>query len=213
MYTVALLAQKGGVGKTTLVLSLAVQAQLARKKSGVVDADPQATASSWFLTRQNAGKKVPVVASAPDAKRLREAVKDAEEDGFEWLFIDTPAGVSELPATAAALADLILIPTAPSVFNMDALAPTVKLVRGLKKPAFFIVNKGRSKGINDECAVALTSAYGLPAVNTHISLRAPIADGERDGITLAELTSKDASITKGKDEFRALWTWLTKQGG
>jgi hypothetical protein len=73
------------------------------------------------------------------------------------------------------------------------------------------VNKGRSKGINDECALALTSAYGLPAVNTHISHRLPIVDAGSEGLTLAELSGKDTSIEKGRDEFRALWTWLIRQ--
>lgn len=213
MFTVAVLAQKGGVGKTTLVLSLAAQAQLARKRAAVADADPQSTASSWFLTRQESGKNTPVVAAASDAKTLKEAVADAKEDGFEWLFIDTPPGVSEVPATAAGLADLVLIPCGPSRFDMDAMAPTVKLIKNTGKAgaAFFLVNKGRSKGINDECAVALTSAYGLPAVNTHISHRLPIADAGSAGLTLAELDSKDGSIEKGRAEFRALWTWLNKQ--
>lgn len=213
MFTVAVLAQKGGVGKTTLVLSLAAQAQLARKRSGIVDADPQATASSWFLTRQHAGKKGPVVAAAADAKRLKEAVADAKADRFDWLFIDTPAGVSELPATAASLADFVLLPCVPSRFDMDAMAPTVKLIKktGKASTSFFLVNKGRSKGINDECALALTSAYGLPAVNTHISHRLPIADAGSEGLTLAELKGRDTSIEKGREQFRALWTWLNKQ--
>lgn len=93
MYTVALLAQKGGVGKTTLVLSLAAQAHAARKRAAVVDADPQQTASSWFLTRQGVVKKAPLVAAAADPALLKEAVADAKHDGFDWLFIDTPASV------------------------------------------------------------------------------------------------------------------------
>jgi hypothetical protein len=94
---------------------------------------------------------------------------------------------------------------------MDAMAPTVKLVRQSGKPAFFLVNRGRSKGINDECALALTSAYGLPAANTHISHRLPISDAESDGLVLTELASKDTSVTKGREEVLALWKWLTKQ--
>jgi chromosome partitioning protein len=216
VYTVAFLAQKGGVGKTTLALTLAVQAELAGESSGVIDADPQATASGWALARarprpEGQGKPSPPVAAAHDAATLRRAIQDAREDGLGWLFIDTPAGVSELPVTAAGLADLLLMPCVPSVFNMDALASTVKLVRHLNKPAFFLINRGRSKGINDECALALTSAYGLPATNAHISHRLPIADAEQSGAALVESLSKDSSVEKGKDEFRALWKWLKAQ--
>jgi cellulose biosynthesis protein BcsQ len=119
MYTVALLAQKGGVGKSTLVRALAVQAHLARMKGGIVDADPQATTSGWHLRRQEravaATRPTPVtdaeveairravqprVSAAPNPVLLSQAVDDARDDGFAWLFVDTPAGVSELPATA-----------------------------------------------------------------------------------------------------------------
>jgi hypothetical protein len=96
-------------------------------------------------------------------------------------------------------------------FNMDAMASNVKLARLARKPAFFIVNRGRSKGINDDCALALTTAYGLPAVNTHISQRMPIADAERTGLTLLEIASREPSAENGKGEFRALWEWLSKQ--
>lgn len=232
MYIVALLAQKGGVGKSTLVRALAVQAQLARASVGIVDADPQATTSGWHLRRQekalaDAGTVTdaeaeairravkPPVSAAPDPVLLCQAVDDARDDGFNWLFVDTPAGVSELPATAAELADLVLIPCTPSVDDMDAMGPTVKLAKKSGNPAFFVVNKGRSKGINDECAVGLASAYGLPATHTHISARLPIVDAGSVGRVLAELDpgNHDGSITKGKAEFRALWKWLTKQAG
>lgn len=211
MYTVALLAQKGGVGKTTLALSLAVQAELAGKRAGVLDIDPQASASGWYLTRKTNGKETPLVASAPDVDLLRQAQVDAREDGLEWLFVDTAAGVSELPSAAAGIADLLLIPCLPAIFDMDAMAPTVRLARKSGKPAFFIVNRGRSKAINDECALALTSAYGLPAVNTHISTRLPIPDAAQLGQALPEFVSKDQSVAKGKEEFTALWNWLQKR--
>jgi chromosome partitioning protein len=211
MFTVALLAQKGGVGKTTLTVTLAVQAELAGHRSGIVDADPQGTASGWYLARKKQGKDTPLLASVTDPARLREAVRDAREDGIEWLFLDTPAGVSELPATAADLADILLLPCVPSVFNMDAMEATVRLAKRLRRSAFFLVNRGRSKGINDECALALTSAYGLPAVNTHITHRLPIADAEQSGSTLPELVGRDPSVERGRDEFRALWQWLEKQ--
>lgn len=212
MYTVALLAQKGGVGKSTLALSLAVQAELAGARAAVIDADPQGTSSGWYLARKKTGKETPIVASVTEPRMLRQAVSDARADGYEWLFIDTPAGVSELPATAADAADLLLLTCVPSVFDMDAMEPTVRLAKRLRKAAFFVVNKGRnSKAINDECALALTSGYGLPAVSTHILLRLPIADAAQTGTALPELASKDPSVERGKEEFRALWQWLNRQ--
>jgi chromosome partitioning protein len=211
MFTVALLAQKGGVGKTTLAYTLAVQAELADTSAAVLDADPQASAWSWSRKRLAGGKDTPSVASVGTPDKLREAFTHARAQDFDWLFIDTPAGVSELPATAAALADLLLIPCVPSVLNMEALASTVKLAQQAHKPAYFLVNRGRSKAINDDCLAALVSAYGLPATNAHVSARLPIVDAEAEGLALVELSAKDPSIGKGQDEFRVLFDWLTKQ--
>jgi chromosome partitioning protein len=213
MFKVALLAQKGGVGKTTLTLALAVQAERSKQRAAVVDADPQATASGWFQRRQERGVEAPIVASVPEPSRLPAAVKDAQEDGFGWLFFDTPAGVSDQSVAAAELADLLLIPCVPSLFNMDAMASTVKLAKRVGVPTYFLVNRGRSKAINDDCLVSLTSAYGLPAANAHINTRMPIADAEMTGLTLAEMQSNDSSIKKGQEEFVALWQWLKKQKG
>lgn len=212
MHTVALICPKGGVGKTTLSLAIAVQAELEGKTVGVIDADPNPIASAWAQRRKDQhGKDTPIVAAAPDAQRLQDAVQAAREDGLDWLIIDTPAGVSDIQAMAAHLADLILMPCVPSVFNMDGLASGVSAAKKAKKPAFFVINRGRSKGINDECLVGLTSAYGLPAINIHISDRKSAMDSEAKGQSLVENISKEPAVAKSKAEFTALWTWLNKQ--
>lgn len=213
MYAVALLAQKGGVGKTTLAVSLAVQAELAGFRAGIVDADPQANASGWLKRRKKAqGKATPSVAAVTDVATLREAVQSAKADKLDWLFFDTQPGVSELPAAVASLANLLVIPCLGTANTLDALASTVRLVKRVKKPAFFVLNRARSsKAINDACAVALSSAYGLPVVNAYISQRLVIGDLEEDGTALPELESQDSTTERGKEEFRTLWQWLVQQ--
>lgn len=213
MFTVALIAQKGGVGKTTLAVTLAVLAALEDEGSGIIDADPSRNATKWGERRrkhQQLDKPLIVAASEPDT--LQAAVRAARSDGLEWLFIDTGAGVAEQPAIAAAMADLLLIPCVPSGNSMEGMAPTAKLARRIKKPAFFIVNKGRnSRALNDQAAVALTSAFGLPAVSTHVQMRWPIADAELLGLALPEIGSREASSAKGIEEFKLLWQWLKQQ--
>ena len=215
MFTVALLAQKGGVGKTTFAVTLAVLAELDGHQAGILDADPSANATHWHKRRQRVQQKAtPPLAVAADSATLRAAVKAARDDGLEWLFVDTAAGVAELPAVAAALADLILMPCVGTANNMEGLAPTARLVKRIGKPGFFVVNRGRnSKAINDACALALTSAYGLPAASAHILMRLPIGDAENDGLTILEVPPKksEESIAKGQAEFRALWRWVVAQ--
>lgn len=213
MFTVAVLAQNGGVGKTTLAVTLAVLAELEGLTSGVVDADPSANAFGWHQRRVRVtGKTTPPFAVASSPESLRVAVETARADGLQWLFVDTGAGVAELPAIAAELANLVLIPCIGSANKIAGCAPTARLVKRLAKPGFFVVNLGSSsKAINDACAMALTSTYGLPAAAAHITDRKPVRYAENDGLALPEVPNPDATTQRGASEFRALWRWLLTQ--
>lgn len=213
MYIVAFVTQKGGVGKTTLTLSLATLADADGRSVAVIDCDSSRSATKWQQSRERLqGKASPPVAWVADAATFRAAVAAARADGIEWLFIDTGAGVSELAALAAEIADLVLMPCTPSRLDMEGMAPTAKLVRRLARPAFFVVNKGRnSRALNDACALALTSVYGLPAAAAHVQLRVPMADVVDTGATLPEAVGRDPSTVKGQEELRALWRWVGEQ--
>src|SRR5262249_40406121 len=95
MLTVAVIAQKGGVGKTTLTLHLAVEAA----KSGpavIIDTDPQASAADWADDRT---APQPMVVASP-ASRLPVSLRTARQSGAHIAFIDTAPAV-ESPALAA----------------------------------------------------------------------------------------------------------------
>src|SRR4249920_1938204 len=95
MLTVAVIAQKGGVGKTTLALHLAVEAA----KGGrvvIIDTDPQASAAQWADERQ---APQPAVVTCP-ASRLPVSLHTARQSGAHTAFIDTAPAV-ESPALAA----------------------------------------------------------------------------------------------------------------
>src|SRR6185369_16883098 len=95
MLTVAVIAQKGGVGKTTLALHLAVEAA----KVGptvIVDIDPQSSAAQWADSRM---AKEPTVVACPPA-RLAVALQAARNKGARFAFIDSAPAV-ESAALAA----------------------------------------------------------------------------------------------------------------
>lgn len=81
--TIAVAAQKGGAGKTTITVHIAVAAMLAGERVAIVDTDPQRTALAWAQTR--AQDSPTVVATA----RVDEAKREAASDGFTILLIDT----------------------------------------------------------------------------------------------------------------------------
>jgi chromosome partitioning protein len=106
MKTLAILSQKGGAGKTTLALHLAVAAVQAKRQVAVVDLDPQASAIGWKDSRS---QETPVVVFAPPA-RLAQILDTAKQSGADLAILDTAPHSESTALAAARAADLILIP-------------------------------------------------------------------------------------------------------
>jgi len=119
---VALVNQKGGVGKSTSAVYLA--AGLARRgRTLLVDADPQQTVLTWS---ELAGDGFPPVVSLPTRDLRRRLAELAA--GFEHLVIDTPPGNPAITRSATLAVDLVVIPTSPTLVDLDRLRPTLELL-------------------------------------------------------------------------------------
>ncbi len=137
MKTIALIAQKGGTGKTTLALSLAVAAQQAGKVAVIIDLDPQATACNWGDRRK---LESPVIIDAQPA-RLAKALEKAAESDVDLAIIDTPARSEQAALAAAKVADLIIIPCRPQIYDMETIPNSREIVSlAGNKPAVVLLN-------------------------------------------------------------------------
>ncbi len=125
MDVIAIIAQKGGTGKTTLAISLAVAAERDGRTTAVVDLDPQASASGWGDRRRSDS---PVVISAQPA-RLPHILQAAEAQGADLVLIDTPPRSEQAAMAAARACRHVLIPCRPAVYDLETVATTVELVR------------------------------------------------------------------------------------
>jgi len=105
MYIVAVIMEKGGVGKTTVALNLAVAAVQDGRNAAVIDIDQQATASNW--TDRRTTEKPWVVPTL--TARLSAAIEKAREQGIDFLVIDTPPHSGMDAAEAARRADVVLL--------------------------------------------------------------------------------------------------------
>ena len=126
MFTIALIGQKGGTGKTTISVGLAVAAAQAGHTVAVIDLDPQATASKWKDRRTEDN---PAVVSA-QASRLKPALDAARGAGVEFAIIDSAGRSDDSAMAAARAADLILVPTRTSIVELETL-PQVSDLLGI----------------------------------------------------------------------------------
>ena len=121
MKTIAIVSQKGGSGKTTLALHLAVASAAAGHNTAVIDLDPQASAANWSDRRR---AELPVVLSA-HASRLPHEIRRVREIGGEMLYLDTAPHSDSAALEAARAADLVLIPCRPAILDLEAITNTL----------------------------------------------------------------------------------------
>lgn len=188
---VALLNQKGGVGKTTLALHLAGAWSAQGRRVTVVDADPQGSALDWSAQRSK--EAVPrlfgVLGLARDTLH-REAPELARDT--DHVVIDGPPRVAGLLRSALLAADLVLIPAQPSPFDGWASAEMLRLLEEARifRPqlvARFVLNRCAARTvIARETAADLTN-HDPPVLASRIGQRVIFADAARTGRLAADI--------------------------
>jgi chromosome partitioning protein len=206
MWSIAIVAQKGGTGKTTLALALAAEATAAGRVCLVIDLDPQASACRWGDRRT---KETPAVIDAQPA-RLARALEKAVEAGVELVIIDTPARIEQAAAEAAKVADLVVIPCRPGILDLETLRTTTELLQGrAKRPPLVVLNAVPASGTRHEQAIQAIQAMGLaisPVLIGHrvafeyaVQAGLSVSEYEPGGKAAAEIRQLYTSICQGVD--------------
>jgi chromosome partitioning protein len=162
---VAVIALKGGSGKTTVATHLALAAHLRGLDTLVADIDPQRSAENVLAARSDPGPACVVTSGA----KLMAAQFAAIGLHKQLLIIDTPAGVLEDASEAIVLADFAVLVVRPTLIDLSGLARTLMLVRRLGKASTVVVNQAPFARENIEPPLVKRALRGLDY------MRAPVA--------------------------------------
>jgi chromosome partitioning protein len=205
MRTIALVTQKGGTGKTTLAVSLAVAAHETGEKVLALDLDPQGSLAAWGDSRSAAEPHVERVPQSHVAN-LAQTLRGLKSQGFTLAILDT-AGADN-PTTHAAMraADLCLVPLRPTRLDGLAVAPTVQAIARLERPFAFVLTQCSAIPRNSRAA---EMAAGLSTLG--MLAEPPIAQraDHQDAFGAGQGVTEYAPDSKAADEIRNLWKWIS----
>lgn len=184
MKTLAVVAQKGGCGKTTLSVHLAACAAKAGLAVALIDIDIQGNSLSWFKTRKKENELAATKARAEELPELLERLKKAKAD---LVIIDTAPHSDFDAAAAVELSDFVLIPCRPARFDLEAMPSTVNIVRLTKKtpPHAILINAAPQGNLALEAKAAL-EAQGFPVMEKPIFNRVAFNYAVTDGRSVQE---------------------------
>ena len=137
MRTIAFVSQKGGSGKSTIASSLAVAAHEMKEKVCVIDMDPQGSLMNWARIR--AAGDIEVLASG--AARLPALLAALERRGVTLALLDTPGAEGAASSAAMQAADLNIVPSRPSLFDLRASARTRAALEEIGAKFVFLLNQ------------------------------------------------------------------------
>ena len=203
MHTIAILSQKGGTGKTTLTLHLAVASERAGQPAAVVDLDPQASAAGWKDSRSD---ETPVVVPVPST-RLPQTLEAARRGGAALTLIDTAPHATDVALAAAEAADLVLIPCRAGILDLRAIGTTARAVKLAEKTAYVVLNAMPPRAPNVLAdATTAVAVHGLGVAPIALNQRAAYAHS----LTLGQTAQEYEPIGKAAEEVGQLYSWLRK---
>lgn len=202
--TLAVIALKGGSGKTTVATHLALAAHRRGLDTLLVGTDPQFSARDILSAREAPGPAY-VESSGRNVLAAQFAALAERKD---LLIVDTPAGVVETVSEAIVVADFVLMVARPTLIDLSGLARTLMLVRRLGKVCAVVVNQAPVARENVEAPLVKRAMKGLDYMKVDV---APAILRSRAMYQVS--LERGRSVEEGSDqhaarEVAALWDYV-----
>ncbi len=209
---VALCGQKGGTGKTTTAVSLAVEWSVRGRSVLLVDTDGQRSALTWAdVAAERGAEHVPPTIAL--GEQLRRQLPP-HLPGRDVVVIDCPPAHGERQRAALMVADLAVIPAVADATEVWALGETRRIVdealamREALRVALLVMRKDRRTQLGAQARQVL-GQLGLPVLEAELSRRITYPEALVAG--LGPTTYDPASVAAR--EVRRLATELELLGG
>lgn len=200
MFTIALVCQKGGAGKTTLAVHLAIEAQKRGYRTLVIDLDAQASAAKILERR---GEEPPdVVTEQPG--HLEVTIEEARKQDYEIVILDTEPHAGAGALKAARIAELVIVPFRPSIVDLDAVQTTMDVCRFAGKAPVFVLNAIPPTGLETEEARAVVAGRGGVVSRVSIGDRKAYRRAFNAGLGVQELEPRGKAAAEIAALFDAL---------
>jgi len=205
MKTIAVAAPKGGSGKTTITLLLAVQAYRLGQGVAIFDMNAeQGNIGQWQVSRE--GHPGPDIV---EVEHLARDVKVLAHAGYDWLLIDTPPGLDAeaIVEASVAISDAVVVPVRPSILDIGTMDAIVGICQQYRKPFAFVLCDvtAQWKSLNTTAAAAL--AQMGPVLSARVSHKLAYVNALTKGRTGPEVDSDLGA------EAATLWTEVQELAG
>jgi chromosome partitioning protein len=201
---------KGGVGKTTLAVNIAIALALSGREVLLVDGDEQATALEFTELRTTEKKDNPgYTAVALQGGAIRTQVRQLAPK-YADIVIDVGGRDTGSLRAALTVADVVLIPVKPRSFDLWGVDQTAVLVREAREVnelrAIVVLNEADAQGKDNDAALeALKEVAGLELAPVLVVRRKAFPNAAAVGLSVLEYDDP-----KARDELNQLMEILYK---